>query len=250
MLHKLKMVFIHAGRITAYFIKMISDLKILYKYPGLFFNALFFIGPASLPIIGGTAIVIGAVMVFHMYIQLGYFIPPDMIGKTVSYSFLIEGAPLLVGIGLAGRVGSTYAAEVGTMQVTEQIDVLKMTGINPVVFLFTPKFWASLIMGPLLFFYSFIMAVAGGFMMSKLYMHLPAGIYWKSAISTVDNNFVFGGILKSIVFAVATVFIAVYTGMQAQKGSSSVGEMTTKAVVFGVAAVAILDYIVNVVVFG
>ncbi len=250
MINSLKTFFIHAGRISIFLFESLFDLKMIYKYPSLLLSSMFFIGPSSLPVIGTTAFIIGVIITFHMYIQLGYYIPPDAVGKTIAYSFLLEGAPLLVGIGIAGRVSSTYAAEVGTMKVTEQIDALKMSGINPVTFLLTPRLWASIIMGPLLFFYCFIGGVLGGFVMSKLYMHLPSGVYWRSAVSTVDHLFIVGGIIKSVVFAMAGVFISVYAGLHAEGGSSAVGKMTTKSVVYSVIVVAILDYIVNAMVFG
>lgn len=191
----------------------------------------------------------GMVMAVQTLDQFLRFGASRYIGGVIALSMVREMSPVLTGIVVAGRVGSSMAAEIGTMKVTEQLDALRAFGLDEYVFVGLPRILASLIMVPILTIYSMVVGTFGGY----LYVAVRGvhSLMFRDSIrilvSTYDIN---GGLIKSLVFGFVIAIVACACGFRAQGGAKGVGETTTLAVVWSNMFILILNYMLSTVLFG
>ncbi|HRY29880.1 MAG TPA: ABC transporter permease [Elusimicrobiota bacterium] len=203
------------------------------------------IGVRSFPVTSLTALFTGMVLA----LQTGYsfrkvFNEPLYVGTVVGLSLLKELGPVLTALVVAGRVGAAIAAELGTMNVTEQIDALYTLGTNPVRYLVVPRFLACLVMVPLLTVYADLIGILGGFGIAHWRLGIPAPVFWDeiNAIGLEDG---FHGLIKSVAFALIIVITACYKGIRCQGGAEGVGQATTSTVVVSMVMVLVSDYFLS-----
>ncbi|MFB6352121.1 MAG: MlaE family lipid ABC transporter permease subunit, partial [Bradymonadaceae bacterium] len=189
------------------------------------------IGVDSLPIILLLSFLLGLILAFQSAHQLRQFGADIYVANLITLSMVREFGPMMTAIILAGRSGSSMAAELGTMKIQEEVDALKTMGIDPTRYLLLPRMIAISIVQPALSLMSMAIGIFGGFIIARLYLDLTPAIFLNKAAGAVDMGDFSHGLSKSLVFAWLVGVIACYSGMTVQKGAAGVGRATTRAVV-------------------
>lgn len=214
-------------------------------YWGRLFEQMVELGVGSLSI----TIVIGIVTGLVMTLQFGYGL--EKFGGTlyvpaiVSLSLLRELAPIFTSLLIAGRIGSGISAEIGAMNVTQQIDAIRALGTNPVRVLVVPRVLASIISLPLLATLSGFMGIIGGFVIAYLEFGMPVGFYVNKVLNTIKFMDVFGSMFKCAIFGYVISIIACYRGFQTKEGTRGVGNATTWVVVRTSTIILISDFFLS-----
>jgi phospholipid/cholesterol/gamma-HCH transport system permease protein len=203
-------------------------------------------GVNALPIVALISFLIGLIMAFQSAIPMRQFGAEIYVADLVALSMLRELGPLMTAIILAGRSGSAFAAELGTMKVNEEINALVTMGLDPVRFLVVTRVLAAVMMMPLLTLFSNLMGLVGGAVVF-LSLDFPLVTYYHEVLSAVQLKDLNGGLAKSIVFAILVAGVGCLRGLQTRTGASAVGLSTTSAVVSGIVLVVIADGVFSVV---
>jgi phospholipid/cholesterol/gamma-HCH transport system permease protein len=203
-------------------------------------------GVDALPVIALIGFLMGLIMAFQATIPMRQFGAEIYVANLVGLSMVRELGPLMTAIVLAGRSGSAFAAELGTMKVNEEIDALITMGLDPVRFLVITRILAAVIMAPLLTLFADLIGVMGGSIV-LLSLGYPLTTYFTQIFSMVTYVDLLGGLLKSIVFGLLVAGIGCLRGLQTEIGASAVGESTTRAVVGGIVLIVVTDGIFSVV---
>jgi phospholipid/cholesterol/gamma-HCH transport system permease protein len=201
------------------------------------------IGIGAVPIIAVLGATIGMMLAIQGIHTLRLFGAEDRVVIGIAFSVVREFAPLITGILVAGRSGSALAARIGTMKINQEVDALKVMGINPVRFLVAPALFGTLIMVPALTVFSdFVGLFAAG-----VYVNIDLGIslaaYMDETIEILSVDDVMHGFAKSAIFAVLIAVIGVVNGASVQGGAEGVGRVTTRAVVQSISAIVVTDMI-------
>jgi phospholipid/cholesterol/gamma-HCH transport system permease protein len=149
---------------------------------------------------------------------------------------------------LAGRSGSAFAAEIGTMKVNEELNALETMGLDPIRFLVIQRIMAGILLAPLLTVYSMCLGVLGGVIV-MLSLGFPVSLIYNQLVSSVEISDILIGMSKGLVFGIIVAFVGCLRGLQTQKGPSAVGESTTRAVVSSILLIIIADAIFALVIF-
>ena len=205
-------------------------------------------GVNALPIICLIGFLLGLVMAFQSAVPMKRFGAEIFVADLIGLSMLKELGPLLTAIVLAGRSGSAFAAELGTMKVNEEINALVTMGIDPVRYLAITRVIASVLMTPILSIFCCLFALFGGAIVI-LSLGYPLVIYMDRIVQAVSISAFLAGVVKSIAFAVLVAGVGCLRGLQTGTGAKAVGQSTTSAVVSSIVLVAITDAIFSVVLF-
>ena len=200
----------------------------------------------ALPIVGLLSFLIGMVVAFQGAVQLARFGANIYIADMVGLVMLRELAPIMVAIIVAGRSGSAYAAQIGTMKVSEEIDALRAMGVSPLEVLVLPKLFAMLIVLPLLTVFADIMGVLGGMVVASVHLQIEANAFLERFEAAVKPSAFLFGVGKAPVFAIIITLVGCYSGFQAQGSADSVGRQTTASVVQAIFLIIIADAIFSV----
>ncbi len=191
------------------------------------------VGFESLPIVLITMLFSGMVFGLQIARQFVLFGAGQFVGGVVAVSMARELAPTLTGIIVAARIGSAFAAELGSMKITNQIDAMRALATNPVRYLVTPRLMASAIMLPLLTMYANVMGMAGGALVA-----INSGVSYPSFLNSatvfLDAYDLAGGLLKTMVFGIIIAITSCYIGLNTEGGAAGVGRSTTNAVVWSI----------------
>ena len=198
-------------------------------------------GVNALPIVGLISFLLGLVMAFMSSLQLKQFGANIYVASLVSISMVSELGPIMTAIVVAGRSGSAFAAEIGTMKISEEIDALVTMGFEPSLFLAVPRILAALIVVPLLTLYADIFAIAGGLMVGVFGLDLTMTSYMSKTIETLTLFEVSWGAGKSLVFAVIIALVGCLRGFQTRGGADAVGNAATSAVVTSIFLIILSD---------
>lgn len=204
------------------------------------------VGVDALPIVLLIGFLMGLIMAFQAAVPLGQFGAQLFVANLIGLAILRELGPLMTAIVLAGRSGSAYAAELGTMKVREEIDALKTMGLEPVRFLVVPRVIAALIMTPLLTIFADLVGVLGGAVVLRS-LGYPLITTFHQIQYAVSYGSPVGGLVKSFFFGILVAAIGCLRGLQTKTGASAVGESTTNAVVSGIILIVITDGIFSVI---
>lgn len=208
----------------------------------LLFKQFDFIGVQSVFIIALTSFFTGGVFALQSSTAFKLFEAEMMVGPTVVLSLTRELGPVLTALMVIGRVGSSMAAEIGTMRVTEQIDALETMAVNPIHYLVVPRVIASIIMMPLLATVFDAVGTVGCWAVMVKLMGIPHGEFTEQVIYYVDFDDYYFGILKAAVFGLIMSIIGCYKGYYARRGAEGVGKATTESVVFASVTVMVANY--------
>jgi len=183
----------------------------------------------------------------EMLVQLEQFGANIYVASLVGLSMTRELGPIMTAIIVAGRSGSAFAAEIGTMKISEEVDALFTMGFDPVGFLVIPKLIAALVMVPILTLFSDIFAITGGLLVGVFMLDLTPGAYVAQTIHTLTLFDVFWGVFKSGIFGLLITWVGCLRGFQVSGGAASVGQATTSAVVSSIFLVILFDSIFSVI---
>ncbi|MFO7598200.1 MAG: MlaE family lipid ABC transporter permease subunit [Candidatus Desulfacyla sp.] len=205
------------------------------------------VGVDGFPIVALISFLMGLIMAFMSSVQLQQFGANIYVASLVSLAMTRELGPIITAIIVAGRSGSAFAAEIGTMKISEEVDALFTMGFNPVLFLVVPKLIAAVVMVPILTLFSDLFAIMGGLVVGISMLDLTVNSYVAQTIKTLTLFDVFWGVLKSGVFAVLITWIGCLRGFQVSGGAASVGQATTSAVVSSIFLIILSDSIFSVI---
>lgn len=203
-------------------------------------------GVNAVPVVSLLGFLIGLILAFQSAIPMERFGAIEVIPTIVSIAVIRELGPLIASILLAGRSGSAFAAEIGTMRVTEEVDALRTLGLDPVKFLVVPRVLAVMLVMPLLTAFCNLMAVIGGYTVMVNYGFTFAR-YTSAVRKAVEYQDFVGGIVKSVVFALIIGGVGCLCGLRTGAGPGAVGDSTTRAVVTGIVLVIVADGVFGVV---
>lgn len=201
-------------------------------------------GTNAVPVVCLLGFLVGLIIAFQTAGPMRTFGAESLVPTVVAIAIISELGPLMAAIILAGRSGSAFAAEIGTMKVTEEINALQTFGLSPTRFLVVPRVLASLAVTPLLGVFSSLMGVIGGYMvMASLGYSLS--FYVDQVVKAVDYIDFLEGVFKSFVFAMLVSGIGCLRGLRTQSGPGAVGDSTTKAVVAGIVLIVLADAVMG-----
>ena len=189
------------------------------------------IGVQSWGIVALASLFLGMVLAFQSAYQMQRLGAEIYIASLVSLSMVREIGPVMTALIVAGRVGSSIAAELGTMKVTEQMDALMTLAVDPVRFLVVPRLLASLLVLPMLTLWANAVGIAGGFLVGTLKLEILPSLYWKMTTTPLAFKDLNSGLLKACIFALIICIVSCYEGFRTEGGAEGVGRATTTAVV-------------------
>jgi phospholipid/cholesterol/gamma-HCH transport system permease protein len=209
-------------------------------------SSLYNIGVLSLPVVALTGTFIGMVLAVQSYTQFKAFGFETRLGALINMSMCRELGPVLAATMLAGRVGSSIAAELGTMRITEQIDALASMGANPTHYLVVPRFLGCLLMIPSLTVMAIFMGVVGGGFYGIHILGIDSYHYWSNSREFVSNWDLFYGVFKSVFFGATIALVSCYRGFNCAAGAEGVGKAATAAFVMSFVIILILDLFLSI----
>lgn len=243
----------HIGGVVLHFLQVVGRLvcftgSVMFQvltppyYPKMLLRQLVSIGYYSLPVVGLTAIFTGAVLALQSYTGFSRFNAESSIAAVVVISITRELGPVLAGLMVAGRVGASAAAEIGTMRVTEQIDALSTLSTHPFKYLVGPRIIAGILMLPFLVLIADVIGVYGGYLVGVHKLGFSTGSYLKNTYDFLEAKDVISGLIKSSIFGFIITLIACYQGFHCGKGADGVGRATINAVVVSSMLILLSNY--------
>lgn len=200
------------------------------------------VGVNSTPVILLTAMFTGAVLALQSYTVLARFSAEGFVGSLVSLSLVLELSPVIGGLIIAGRVGSSMGAELGTMRVTEQIDALEVMATDPIHYLMVPRVWALTLMLPALVLLGDIIGMVGGYLVAVVLMGSNPVVYVQNSFQYMDVWDLGQGLVKAAFFGLLVAVIGCQKGYFTTGGAEGVGRSTTRAVVAASITILISDF--------
>ncbi len=207
------------------------------------------IGFNSLPIVLLVGTFTGAVSVWQTNYQIEGYVPVRFLGLTTFKAVVIELGPVLTALMLAGRVGASIAAELGTMKVTEQIDALESLAINSVRYLAVPRFFATVFMMPILVIFANMIAILGAWLVAILFLGISTQIFFSEIPHFFHVHDVMSGLLKALFFGGAIALVGCYIGFETRGGAEGVGKATIRSFVLSAVLILVIDYILATMLF-
>ena len=237
------------GRLTLFSLVAIQHCLTPPFYPRLLVRQMIEIGYYSLPYVGMTAVFTGMVLVLQTY--TGFNVNAEgLMPQIVVLSLTRELGPVLAALIVAGRIGASMAAEIGTMRVTEQIDALSTLSTNPFKYLIAPRIWAGVTMLPLLVGIGDVIGIFGGYFVAVHKLGFNEGNFLKNVYEATKFIDVFSGLVKAAVFGFTITLMGCYHGFNSKGGAQGVGKATPNAVATSMILILILDYFLTEMFFG
>ncbi|HUS72353.1 MAG TPA: ABC transporter permease [Sedimentisphaerales bacterium] len=210
-------------------------------YP-LIWTQMNLIGVRSVPIIMITGAFVGMILGVQAYDQLASMGLEERLGVLINISVVKELGPVLAAVMLAGRVGGALTAELGTMNVTEQIDAVRSMGTDPIRYLVAPRVLACLLLTPALIIYADLLGILGGYFVGVVQFKINSWAYWSFSASGVELWDVAVGVIKGFFFGAAIAVISCYKGFTCKEGAHGVGQACTEAFVASFISILAMDY--------
>lgn len=211
------------------------------SYP-LIWTQMLAIGVRSVPVVMITGAFVGMVLAVQAYDQLAGLGMEEYLGALINVSVVKELGPVLTAVMLAGRVGGALTAELGTMNVTEQIAAVRSIGTDPIKYLVAPRLLACLLLAPFLIIYADFMGIFGGYIISVLHFGINNEAYWNFSASGVEMWDINIGIIKGFFFGAAIAGVSCYKGFHCKEGAHGVGQACTEAFVNSFILILAIDF--------
>jgi len=237
--------FATAGRLTLFTISGVSHIFRPPFYYRIILKQMIDIGFYSLPVVGLTAVFAGMVLALQSYTGFSRFQAEGAIANVVVISITRELGPVLAGLMVAGRIGASVAAEIGTMRVTEQIDALTTLSTNPMKYLVAPRLLAGILMFPILVTIADSIGIFGGYIVAVFKLGFNPSNYIQNTWDFMTFSDYFSGIVKAAVFGFLVSLMGCYHGYHSKGGAQGVGMATTNAVVSASILILSFDYIIT-----
>lgn len=235
--------FTELGQYTLLMTGVFKNLKSIFRDRKLILEQMLHVGVNSLALVTIIGIFTGAVTCWQAAYQIKGLISYSYLGSATPKAIIIELGPVLAAIVLAGRVGASMAAELGTMKVTEQIDALQAMAISPIRYLAMPRIVATTCMLPVLVIYASSIAIMGSYTVATVFLDVPSETFLGAFKKTFELKDFYAGMVKAVFFGVSISSIGCFIGFQTSGGAEGVGLSTIKAFVIAAASILILDYI-------
>jgi phospholipid/cholesterol/gamma-HCH transport system permease protein len=235
------------GRFTAESFRAMGHTLFHPRSYTLVLNQMNIIGVKSVPVVMATGAFVGMILAIQAYGQLASMGLEERLGVLINIAVVKELGPVLAAVMLAGRVGGALTAELGTMNVTEQIAAVQSFGVSPIRYLVAPRVLACLLLTPLLIIYADLLGILGGFFVSVQQLGINPGAYWNYSAMGVELWDVSTGALKGFFFGGAIALISCYKGFTCREGARGVGEACTEAFVGCFISILALNYVFAVV---
>ncbi|HXE33492.1 MAG TPA: ABC transporter permease [Verrucomicrobiae bacterium] len=201
------------------------------------------VGVRALPILSLITFFIGLILALQAAYELRRFGAISYVATAVAISMSRELGPLITAIVVIGRSGSAFAAEIGTMKVTEEIDALETMAISPIRFLVTPKFLAMIVMLPCLTIWANAMGILGGSLFGVAQADFTFGRYIQASLDSLFLRDIMTGLVKSVMFGITITAVGCQEGLDTGAGAEQVGRSTTRAVVVSIFLVVLVDLV-------
>ena len=201
------------------------------------------VGIQAIPIITLMSITIGMMLAIQGIYTLRVFGAEEQVTVGISLSVVREFGPLITGIIIAGRTGSSLAARIGTMQISQEIDALQVMGINPVRFIVAPALISMVIMVPILTFWADLVMLAGAGWYVSVDLGMSMSAYVDRITEVVVLEDLFHGLYKAVLFSILITLVGVINGTGVTGGAEGVGRMTTRSVVLSISAIIVTDMV-------
>jgi phospholipid/cholesterol/gamma-HCH transport system permease protein len=231
-------------------LRLTTMFSVTMKRFGLVRDQIHFLGNYSLAIITVSGLFVGFVLGLQGYYTLQRYGSSEALGLLVALSLVRELGPVITALLYAGRAGASLTAEIGLMKSGEQMAAMEMMAVDPVSRVLAPRFWAGVIVMPLLAAVFSAVGILGGYVVGVLLIGVDAGAFWSQMQGGVDVfKDVGNGVVKSFVFGVAVTFVSLLQGYKAQPTPEGVSNATTRTVVISSLSVLGLDFILTVMMF-
>ncbi len=201
------------------------------------------IGVNSTLIIALSALTVGMIFSLQITYMMRIFRGETFVGAMVAMTMGRELAPVMTALMLIAKNGSSMAAELGTMKVTEQIAAMETMAVNPIHYLVVPRMLASIIVYPVLTGLANILGIAGSYFVAVILEGVDSARYWDRLFFWIDPKDIYSGLIKAAIFAIIVTTISCFYGLTTRNGAKGVGISTTKAVVSSSVAILIADYV-------
>lgn len=210
--------------------------------PKLMWPQLFQIGTCSIPVVMLVGGFVGMVLAVEAYDQFAAIGQESRLGGIINISVVKQIGPVLAAVMLAGRIGGSVSAELGTMRVTEQLDALRVMGADPMAYLVVPRVVACVLMIPIMTVFSDLTGIWGGYLVTVTGFGVNAASYWEFSSRFVEGYDVTTGLLKSVFFGLAIGLISCYKGFSCKAGAAGVGQAATEAFVTSFIAIIVSNF--------
>jgi len=252
----MKRLFSYIGARLIYFFETTGEIIILlartigwctkaFQSRASIFKQMAFIGVGTLPIALLMGFFVGMVLALQTGYQLLRFNVQSIIGAIVGLSLAKELAPVLTGYLVAGRIGAAITAEIGTMTVSEEIDALRVMGVDPIRYLSMPRFIAAVFMVPVIVIYVNIIGMFGGAIIAATYVDVSMPNYFDNLFDVLTFGEIARGLVKAMCFGAIVAIIGCYKGFKTSGGAEGVGRYTTESVVLSFILILVFDYFVS-----
>ncbi len=201
------------------------------------------VGFDSIPIVSFICALVGAIMAMQSAYQLQQFSALRFVPPLVGVGMTRELGPLIAAVIMAGRSGSAFTAEIGTMVVSEEVDALRTMSLNPIKFLVAPKFLAMMLMQPCLTMIADLVGILGGFVVSIYSLKMDPYQYYDFTVSYLVLRDIFTGLIKSVAFGIIIAVVGCHYGFSVTGGAEGVGKATTSSVVSSIFLIIVADLI-------
>jgi phospholipid/cholesterol/gamma-HCH transport system permease protein len=241
------------GQLTLFMLNSVSHFVRPPIYFRLIGRQMIDVGYYSLPVVGLTTLFSGMVIALQSYTgatRVTADAALENVTAVVVLSITRELAPVLAGLMVAGRIGASMAAEIGTMRVTEQIDALTTLSTNPIKYLVVPRIIAGLTMLPLLVLVGDVIGIFGGYVIGVFKLDFNPALYIQKTYNFLEYIDVISGLVKAAVFGFVVTLLGCYMGYHSSGGAQGVGAATTNAVVASAILILILNYLISQLFFG
>jgi phospholipid/cholesterol/gamma-HCH transport system permease protein len=240
---------INAGRGALLLRDIVAQLPQLWKMRHEISEQMHVVALGSLPLVLTTSIFVGAVTAVQAVYQMEAYVPMKFLGTVISKSVFIELGPVLTGLVVGGRLCANYAAELGTMKVTEQLDAMEMIAIDPVRYLAMPRFVATVCMLPVITVFSDGIAIVSGYVVSVVTMGVTSSTFIEGLRMFFKTSELMSGLIKTFVFGGIIAMSGIYNGFNTQGGAEGVGRATMTAVVGSCLSILVADYLLAAILF-
>ena len=227
-----------AGRTLRYVVTSLFRLQQLRSLA----TQMYEVGVKSVPVVGVTGGFIGMVMAIESFAQFVAIGQEERIGSVIGLTVVKQIGPVLAAMMLSGRVGGALTAELGTMNVTEQLDALRVMGADPIRYLVVPRFVACVLLTPLLTAYSDVLGILGGWAVATKALGVSPEAYWYYSAQGIETWQLMEGLSKSIFFGAAIGLVSCYKGFTCGAGASGVGRACTESFVASFVTIIILNF--------
>lgn len=234
-----------AGGVALFALEAISHLVRPPFHGRLFWRAFVEIAWFSLPVVALTAVFTGMVLALQSYTGFARFNAQSAVASVVVISLARELGPVLASLMVAGRIGASFAAELGTMRVTDQIDALTTLSTNPMKYLVAPRLLAATLAMPLLVLVADVLGVMGGWLIGTLKLGFVSVVYLDATFDYLRAEDVISGLVKAAVFGFLIALMGTWCGYHSRGGAQGVGNATTTAVVASSILILALDYVLT-----